>query len=196
MPFMYVGGWPGDPSWGSISSVLPYTVWKGGDDQLVEDYYDGAKRNVDFFARESGSDGLIEFGYYGDWLELGEHTDKPQVTSTAQIMATSHLVEMAAHLGKTADVATYNASLSKQKNAYHKKYWDAEAKSYRGSSQTANLMPLILDIPPPAERALAAASFVANVQSKGNATTSGLIGISPPRRVALGRHEPAYRWLS
>ena len=38
VPFMYVGGWPGDPSWGSISSVLPYTVWKGGDDALVSQY--------------------------------------------------------------------------------------------------------------------------------------------------------------
>ena len=35
VPFMYVGGWPGDPSWGSISSVLPFTVWKGGDDALA-----------------------------------------------------------------------------------------------------------------------------------------------------------------
>lgn len=82
VPFMYVGGWPGDPSWGSISSVLPYTVWKGGDDALVATYYAGAKRNVDFFAREAADDGLIEFGYYGDWLSL-EHVDKPQVRATA-----------------------------------------------------------------------------------------------------------------
>jgi hypothetical protein len=63
IPFMYVGGWPGDPSWGSISAVLPYTVWKGGDDALVTAYYGGAKRNVDFFMREASADGLIEFGY-------------------------------------------------------------------------------------------------------------------------------------
>jgi hypothetical protein len=135
---MYVGGWPGDPSWGSISSVLPYTVWKGGDDHLVESFYSGAKRNVDFFMRESTADGLIEFGYYGDWLML-EHTEKPQVVATAQIMATSHLVEMAAHLGKMADAAAYNVSLTKMKLAYHSKYWDSEAKSYIGGSQTANL---------------------------------------------------------
>jgi hypothetical protein len=177
VPFMYVGGWPGDPSWGSISSVLPYTVWKGGDDHLVESFYSGAKRNVDFFARESTADGLIEFGYYGDWLML-EHTEKPQVVATAQIMATSHLVEMAAHLGKMADAAAYNVSLTKMKLAYHSKYWDSEAKSYIGGSQTANLMPLILEIPPPAEKAQAAASFVANVEAKGNATSSGLVGAS------------------
>ena len=62
--------------------------------------------------------------------------------------------------------------------AYHTKYWDAQAKSYRGGSQTANLMPLILDIPPPAQRALAKAAFVAEVQKAGNATSSGLVGAS------------------
>ena len=133
---MYVGGWPGDPSWGSISSVLPYTVWKGGDDALVSQHYTGAKRNVDFFIREAAvEDGLIEFGFYGDWLSIA-HIDKPQVTATAQIMATSHLVEMAQHLGKTADAQEYNATLVRMKAAYHTKYWDANAKSYKGGTQT------------------------------------------------------------
>ena len=179
VPFMYVGGWPGDPSWGSISAVLPYTVWKGGDDTLVSTYYDAAKRNVDFFLREAaeGSGGLIEFGYYGDWCSLTT-TDKPQVTSTSQIMVTSHIVDMAQHLGKTADAASYNATLHGLRAAYHAKYWDAGAKSYRGGTQTANLMPLILDIPPPAARAQAAAAFVASVEAAGNATDSGLVGAS------------------
>jgi hypothetical protein len=178
VPFMYVGGWPGDPSWGSISSVLPYTVWKGGDDALVAAYYGGAKRNVDFFIREANpATGLIEFGYYGDWLSLAP-VDKPQVTATAQIMATSHLVEMAVHLGNVADARHYNGTLAAMKTAYHGRYWDTAAKSYKGGAQTANLMPLILDIPPPAERALAASAFVAKVVAAGNATSSGLVGAS------------------
>jgi len=88
------------------------------------------------------------------------------------------LVEMAAHLGKAAEAESYNVTLSKMKIAYHAKYWDAEAQGYKGGSQTANLMPLVLGIPPPAEKALAAASFVANVEAKGNATSSGLVGAS------------------
>lgn len=39
-------------------------------------------------------------------------------------------------------------------------------------------MPLILDIPPPAERGLAAEAFVAKVEAAGNATSSGLVGAS------------------
>ena len=177
VPFMYVGGWPGDPSWGSISSVLPFTVWKAGYDSLVETYYDGAKRNVDFFLREAGQDGLIEFGYYGDWLSI-DRIDKPQVTATSQIRVTAHLVEMAQHLGKHDDVQTYNATLHRLRTAYHTKYWDAKAKSYHGGTQTANLMPIVLDIPPPAEREMAASAFLTSVQRAGNATSSGLVGAS------------------
>ena len=41
--------------------MLPYTVWKGGDDALVTEFYQLAKSNVDFFLREASKDGLIEF---------------------------------------------------------------------------------------------------------------------------------------
>ena len=93
-------------------------------------------------------------------------------------MSTSHLAEMAQHLGNTADAAHYTQALASMKVAYHAKYWDASAKSYEGGAQTANLMPLILGIPPPAERALASSAFVSAVQKAGNATSSGLVGAS------------------
>ena len=134
VPFMHVGGWPGDPSWGSVSTVLPYRVWKAGsDDALVKQFYEGAKANVDFFLREAADSttGLLEFGYYGDWLELAPMHDKSQVTSMSQIMATSHLVEMAAHLGKTAEAELYNATLQKLRSGYHAKYWDGISQQYK-----------------------------------------------------------------
>lgn len=28
VPFMHVGGWPGDPSWGVAGNTIPYHVWK------------------------------------------------------------------------------------------------------------------------------------------------------------------------
>jgi len=41
VPFTYVGGWPGDPSWGIISAVLPWQVWRNsGDLSIVSEYYD------------------------------------------------------------------------------------------------------------------------------------------------------------
>ena len=178
VPYMYIGGWPGDPSWGAIATVLPYVVWKSGDSGLVEKFYDFAKANVDFFQREASGDGLIEFGYYGDWLSL-EATDKPQVTSMTQIQAVSHLVDMAEYLGKHADAKAYNRTLLSLKAAYHRTYWDLSCRCYKSGSQTANLMPLILNIPPSdLETKMAAKAFVENVEKAKNATNSGLVGAS------------------
>ena len=179
VPYMGVGGWPGDPSWGAIAAILPYVVWKNGDDSLLEAFYDNAKLNVNFFNREgSQNDVLIEFGYYGDWLAL-ETTNKSQVTSTAQIQALSHVLKIAKYLNKTDDVTTFNRTLLMLKSAYHAKYWVASSKSYKGGTQTANLMPLILDIPPSEDvRKMAAEAFVRSVENAGNSTRSGLVGAS------------------
>ena len=179
IPFMNVGAWPGDPTWGAISTVLPYVVWKyGGDDSLVNKFYLASKKNVDFFLRETSAteNGLIEFGYYGDWCSIAK-IGKPQVTATTQIMVLSNLVEMAQHLGKTSDVTLYNNTLLNARKAYHAKYWNVTLKSYIGGTQTANLVPLMLNIPPTAEERTATAStFVADVMANGNASTSGIVG--------------------
>ena len=178
IPFMHVGGWPGDPSWGTVSAVLPYTTWKsGGDASLVSSFYPLARSNVDFLLREGGDDVLIEFGYYGDWLSL-ENIPKPQVTATAQLMATSHVVEMAEYLQLQKDVQYYNQTLRTLKQLYHAKYWNESLKSY-GHQQVANLMPLVLNIPPTAlAQKQTADAFVASILAAGNATKSGLVGSS------------------
>ena len=101
------------------------------------------------------------------------------MTSTAQIQALSHVLKIAKYLNKTDDVATFNRTLLMLKSAYHAKYWVASSKSYKGGTQTANLMPLILDIPPSEDvREMAAEAFVRSVENAGNSTRSGLVGAS------------------
>ena len=95
-----------------------------------------------------------------------------------QIQAVSHLVEMAEHLQRIKDVSFYNTTLTTLKIMYHHKYWNSSTNSYQGNTQTSNLMPLVLNIPPPTERVMAANAFVANVIKAGNASESGLVGAS------------------
>lgn len=60
--------------------------------------------------------------------------------------------------------------------AYHKAYWNAATSSY-GPSQTANILPLFLDVPPTAAtKAGAAQALVADLIAHKNTTTSGIIG--------------------
>ena len=64
------------------------------------------------------------------------------------------------------------------KAQYHTEYWDPKALSYRGGSQTANLLPILLNITPADCRTHAEAALLASFAAHGNATTSGIIGSS------------------
>ena len=88
----------------------------------------------------------------------------------------AHVRDMAEHLGLDADVMRYNATLKTLSAAYHTLYWDPTASSYRGGTQTANLLPLLLDIPTPQARQQAEAALVQSLAAHSNTTTSGIVG--------------------
>jgi alpha-L-rhamnosidase len=114
-------------------------------------------------------------GYYGDWLALAPAAPKGQVTGWSHLLSIHRFIEIAQHAGKSEDALQYNATLVKLKKAYHNFWWEPNTKSY-GPSQTANLLPLYLDIPPPELVADASAAYVGAVLKNGNHTDSGIIG--------------------
>ena len=69
----------------------------------------------------------------------------------------------------------YNATLSTLKAAYHRAYWVPKTQSY-GASQTANLLPLYLDITPPELVPAATMAYVGAVTKNKYLTNSGIIG--------------------
>ena len=132
---------------------------------------------VDFFNShgDSKTGGVLTFGYYGDWLDLAPHTPRPQVTGWSHLLSIHRLVEIAHASGHADDVAKYNATLQTLKAAYHKAYWDPSTQSY-GASQTANLLPLYLDVTPPALVPAATKAYVGAVTKNKFLTNSGIIG--------------------
>mmetsp|Transcript_19634 Transcript_19634/g.52347 ORF Transcript_19634/g.52347 Transcript_19634/m.52347 type:complete len:977 (-) Transcript_19634:139-3069(-) len=174
--FKLYGGWPGDPSWGAAGVVLPRELSVQRGEIVTPELYNVAKRLVDFFNGhgDPNAGGVLSFGYYGDWLGL----DTPpvaQVTGWSHLLCVSHFVELARASGHDEDAASYGSVLSKLKAAYHAHYWNATTRSY-GTTQTANLLPLFLDIPPPDVRPDAQAAFVASLNEANNMTTAGIIG--------------------
>ena len=86
---MHVAGWPGDPSWGIAGAAIPWDVMtQTGDIGAASEWYAVARDNVDFFSRQGDPalDGLVSFGYYGDWLSL-EAMPKPQAIRRRVSMA-------------------------------------------------------------------------------------------------------------
>ena len=178
VPFHFpIGGWAGDPSWGAAGAVIPREIVVTRGETATPELYSVVKSLVDFFNShgDSKTDGVVTFGYYGDWLDLAPHTPRPQVTGFSHLLSIHRLVEIATAAGNVDDAASYNETLLKLKAAYHKAYWDGKTQSY-GASQTANLLPLYLDITPAALVPAATKAYVDAVTNNNNLTNSGIIG--------------------
>eukprot|EP00039_Didymoeca_costata_P027246 m.17957 g.17957 ORF g.17957 m.17957 type:complete len:1180 (+) comp6152_c0_seq1:184-3723(+) len=177
VPFTYIGGWPGDPSWGAAGVTIPWALLTSiSDKDTVKEFYNVSKSLALFFDRHGDptKGGLLSFGYYGDWLSL-EHIDKSQVVAWTHVLVLARMVDLATATG--VDNSTWVTKLANGKQAYHNNYWDASHNEYIGGSQTAQLLPLYLDIPPTdATKKSAISSLIANLVAHKNCTTSGIIG--------------------
>ena len=170
------GGWPGDPTWGVAAVVLPWELYtRTGDVDILAGAYPVAKALVDFLTRhQSARSGLVEFGYYGDWCSL-EKTAKPAVTGWSHILGVARLADIASALGKSDDAAEYTTLLGTLKSRYHAAYFDNKTGLY-GTSQTANILPLFLNITPPALVPQVADAVAASLKSRNLGLTSGAMG--------------------
>ena len=179
VPYMHVGGWPGDPSWGIAGATIPWEVMtQTGDASVAADFYELARGVVEFHSRQGdpAHGGLVRFGYYGDWLSL-QPVAKPQVTGWSHLLGMARLADMAKVLGKAADAAHYSARLANLTEAYRATYQASDGTF--GASQTANLLALYLNLTEGASGVKAAtAALVTDLGKHSNRTQSGLVGAS------------------
>ena len=69
-------GTTGAPGWGDVIAVLPYEYWlMYREKDVLRENLSAAKRWVDYCVRTS-EDGIRPACGYGDWLSVGEETDK------------------------------------------------------------------------------------------------------------------------
>jgi alpha-L-rhamnosidase len=138
---------PADPAWGTAYPLLCWYMYRYyGDKSLLESQYDGVKEYVEFL-RSKAKDDLLEFSHYGDWVAI-EKTPGDFVSSFYYHYDVVILTKMAEALGYDAEIKTYKTLSERIQAAIHKKYFDEVTKSYANGTQTANLLPLYLDIVP------------------------------------------------
>ena len=187
--------WPGDPVWEIAGGMIAHETHKvTGDLKVIQTGYASLKALVDFFSRKGNTqqNGLTTFGFEGDWLGVeGCYPQRSRAWSlpnaslpgcllsnmssaTAQVVATTQLSEMAAALGNSADEATYAALAAKLRIAYHRAFYNASAGQYKGNgthvSQFANLMPLALNITPPALVQSVLAKLIVSIRNGASGT--------------------------
>jgi len=170
------GSRPADPAWGTAYPLIAWYMYRYYDDRRVlEDHYDGIRKYVEFL-RSRAEGGLLKYSYYGDWVAV-EKCPGAIVSSFYYYYDVKVLADMARVLGKAADAAAYDKLAGEIKTAFHKEYFNPKTGDYADGTQTANTLPLFLDIPPDEARGRAWGRLFDDVVYKHDShLTTGIIG--------------------
>jgi len=196
-----------DVTWPSTYIIIPGWFYEQyADPRILETHYPNMARWIDFM---SGflKDGIMAQDQYGDWCVPPEspeliHSKDPARKTAGEVLATAYfyhdlrlMARYASILGKSADVARFNALADTLKDAFNKKFFDAQANRYSNGTQTSAVLPLAFDMVPEGHQGGVFEGLVENilVTNKGHLAT-GLIGAQWLMRVLCdhGRSDVAY----
>ncbi|RJP31413.1 MAG: alpha-L-rhamnosidase [Candidatus Omnitrophota bacterium] len=150
---VFSGGFRDSPEWGSACVILPWLTYQWyGDRRILTDNYERMKRYVDYLV-DCSENHLISHGL-GDWFDyvrggsVGESRLTPKRLTASAIFYhdIDILVRTADLLGKDEDAAHYMELRKQVREAFHRALFDPNTNQYATGSQTANAMPLALDL--------------------------------------------------
>ena len=171
------GGEKADPAWATAYPLLCWYLYEqNGDRRILEENYAGLKKYVEFL-RSRAPDNVLRFSYYGDWVSL-ETTPPAEVSDFYYYYDTLLLSKMAEVLGNTADAASYAQRAGQIKDAFNKEFFDEKTGNYTTGTETANLLPLFLDMVPEKSRETVVSNLTYNILYQHNThVTTGFIGL-------------------
>jgi alpha-L-rhamnosidase len=175
-------GFRDSPEWGSavILAAWQHLVWTG-DDTPLRTHYGVMQRYLAYLA--SKADGRILSHGLGDWYDLGPNRPGTAQLTPVALTATAiyyedacALARIAEHLGKADDARRYTDEAEQIKAAFNRKFFDPAKATYATGSQTANAMPLVLDLVPAEHRAAVLDAIVRDVRQRSSGISSGDVG--------------------
>jgi alpha-L-rhamnosidase len=201
-----------DPWWGG---TLPYVALKlhdyYGDRRALEEAYAPMKRWVAYLS-STAKDDLIDWGI-GDWLDLGS-TGWPKRTPVVQTSTAGYyycvmaVVRAARLLGKAGDAAEYEQLARNIKASFNSHFFDSRTGFYAKDSQTAQVLPLWLDMVPVGKKAVVLQRLIENIHQHDDHMTTGFIGVMPMLRgladwgyqplaykIAMQKDMPGFLWM-
>ena len=170
------------PEWGSASVVIPWLLHRWyGDTRVLREHYPMMKRYVDYLS--SRAQGNIVSHGLGDWYDIGPRRPGVSQLTPAGVTATAIyyqdlriLTDTAALLGERGEAARYGLLSEAVRRSFNQRFYDQATGQYGGGSQTANAMPLVTGIAPPALRSAVLNKIVAEVRARANHTSAGDVG--------------------
>lgn len=195
-----------DSVWGDVILYVPWNVYEStGNLNMLTDNYSAMKKWVNFavsLAKQGERPYIWENGqHFGDWLapdtDLQGGIKRANYTSTSYLAHSTELMgQIAEILGRDFDAAHFRRENKKIKEAYQK-YLVKKDGHLKEDFQSAYVLALEFNMLTKAQRPLAVADLVKNIEKNGNHLTTGFVG-TPYLLYALsdnGRKNKAYDLL-
>ncbi len=175
-------GFRNSPEWGSSFIIVPWQQYLfSGDVSLLRRYYEPMKKYVAFL-NGYAKNNILPTGL-GDWYDMGpkepwgSQLTPVALTATAIYYYDNWILAQTARLLDNSDEANiFEKKADEIRTAFNKEFYNPETGQYATGSQTANAMPLVLNITEPQNRKKVIEAIVADIKSRGNALTSGDVG--------------------
>jgi hypothetical protein len=149
------------------------------------------RRYVSYLAGRADHD-ILSHGL-GDWYDRGpgppgssQLTPIPLTATAIYFEDNQALSRIAARLGRGDDARGYAEAADRIRLAFNRKFFDPAASTYATGSQTAQAVPLVLDLVPADQRSRVLEGLVRDVRRHGNATTAGDVGYRYVLRALAG----------
>jgi alpha-L-rhamnosidase len=179
---VFSGGFRDSPEWGSACVIAPWRAYQTyGDRRILERQYDCMRGYVAYLGRRA-KDGIVSHGL-GDWYDIGPRGPGESQLTSLGLTATGVyyqdidiLGRTAQLLGKAADVQEYLRLGAEVREAFNRSFFHAEKDQYDRESQTANAMPLCLNLVPAGRASAVLDNLVRDIRKRADRVTAGDVG--------------------
>ncbi len=176
-------------TWPASLLIIPGHIYdQYGNQRVLERNYDAMRRWVTHM-RGFMKDGIMPRDTYGDWCVPPEspeliHSKDPARNTSRELIGSAYfyhllnkMAQYARVIGRTQDVAEYEALAASLKEAFNRKFFNAVEATYGNGSQTSQLLPLAFGLAPQDKRRAVFEQLTRNieVQTKGHIGV-GLLG--------------------
>jgi alpha-L-rhamnosidase len=202
-------GFPGGPAWEDAFVICPWTIYLCyGDRRLLETYYDGMARFVDYLVRRQSDVSLWGEvsdwmrGGFGDWLALDGgkgnlgRTPKDLIGAAFLAYSTHLMSRIAAALGKTDDAGKYEQLYQDVRQAFIERYVTPQGL-VASQTQTAYVLALHFGLLPEHLHSVAVEELVRDIKDRDMHLSTGFVGSAylPHALTKAGQVDVAYALL-
>ena len=158
-PPLPCSGAEGDPSWGTVYPTIAFNTWKYyGAIGVAAKHYPSLIVYMNMLEKAINNTGLAQiFCTWGDWNPKVK-TDCHITAAASYLHDLTHMIELAAALGKASDAAAFSARLSARRREFHTAFWSPALGLYGAGTQAAQAVALWTG-------AAASAGVAANISS-------------------------------